>query len=407
MQLTRLHIINITVACCISIANAAHEHSAENIVINDCNNTAIQRCAKTMTSVFEKNGRLWSVWANGGFAYVKHSDDKGKTFSNRIKVNTVAEKIAARHEHRPKIKISPNGEIFISWTRKLKKRFTGDIRFSKSNNKGNSFSSPITVNDNRELINHRFDTLGINKKGHIYISWLDKRDNQKAKNSGEKYNGAAAYYAISQDAGNSFSKNIKIADNSCECCRMAMDFDKYDLPVIAWRHIYGDNIRDHSIVNFKSIIAHNKPLRLSKDNWKINGCPHHGPSLNIDNNNTYHTVWFTNADKQHGIFYANSHNQGEIFSKPLQIGSYENKASHADLISLNKSIFITWQEYEKENYKLYLMKSDNGGKNWDNPQLVKTSINTPDYPFLITDNEKVYISWHIPGEIYSLISVKK
>ncbi len=150
--------------------------------IKNCSQLRVsQDCAKTMSSVFDAHGRLWSAWVNGQYLYVNYSDDKGLTFSQAVKVNVVAEKIAAGREHRPKIKVSDAGLVFLSWTKKLAKRFTGDIRFSRSVDGGKSFTVPVTVNDNREIISHRFDVLGVNKKGDIYISWLDKRDKQQAK----------------------------------------------------------------------------------------------------------------------------------------------------------------------------------------------------------------------------------
>lgn len=392
----------------IGTSSAAHVHPVNNEG-GQCKSISLstikakQECAKTMTSVFDTKGRLWSAWSNGKFLYVNYSDDKGKIFSQAVKVNFIAEKISARHEHRPKIKVSKNGNIYLSWTRNLKKRFTGDIRFSKSIDKGNTFSLPITINDNRDMISHRFDTLGINKNGDVYISWLDKRDMQRAVKSGEKYNGAAAYFSVSLDEGNNFSPNVKLADNSCECCRMTMDFDQRDFPVIAWRHIYGDNIRDHSIVSFDNRLKPRIPDRLSNDNWMIDGCPHHGPSLSISDSNIYHAVWFNDAKQRHGVFYANSHDAGKSFSQPVEVGQYKNQASHADIATLGKSVYIVWQEVSDSRHQIFIMHSVNAGKNWNKPQRLSTTTKIPDYPFILIDNQQVYVSWHVRGEEYHLI----
>jgi len=396
-----------------STANAVHVHPVESNDAGLCksaglaNVDAIQECAKTISSHFDSKGRLWSAWSNGEYLYVNFSDDKGKTFSPGVKVNPLAEKIAAGHEYRPKIKVSVNGNIYLSWTRSLKKRFTGDIRFSKSIDEGKTFSQPLTVNDNRDIISHRFDELGVNKSGDIYISWLDKRDKQQAIKSGKKYNGAAAYFAVSVDEGKNFSPNIKIADNSCECCRMAMDFDQRDFPVITWRNIYGDNIRDHSIVSFENRLKPRKPDRLSHDNWKLNGCPHHGPSLSISDANIYHAVWFNDAKQNHGVFYASSSNAGESFSQPIEVGQYKNQASHADIVTLGNSVYIAWQEFSESRYQLYIMQSVDNGKSWSKAKVLSVTSKTPDYPFIVKDKKQIYVSWHIPGIHYQLIPVSK
>ena len=140
--------------------------------------------------------------------------------------------------NRPKIVVR-KGVIYVSYTRGLAKPMSGDIRFSRSTDGGKTFSAPVTVNDNREVISHRFETLGVNDRGQVFLAWLDKRDLSAAAKRGEKYAGAAVYYAVSDDGGASFRPNVKVADHSCECCRVAMAMDMDGSPVILWRHIFG------------------------------------------------------------------------------------------------------------------------------------------------------------------------
>ncbi len=188
---------------------------------------------------------------------------------------------------------------------------------------------------------------------------------------------------------------------------MAMDFEPQGLPVISWRHIYGNNIRDHSIVSFKNKKQPNKLHRLSFDNWKIAGCPHHGPAISIDKHNVYHAVWFNNAEKRHGLFYANSHDRGQTFRSILQVGNYANKASHADILTLNNVAYIVWQEYAASRYKMFILKSVDKGNSWSKPVLAAETVHKPDYPFLLTDGQAVFSSWHVPGRPYRLILLKQ
>jgi len=163
------------------------------------------------------------------------------------------------------------------------------------------FSEPVTVNDDHEITGHRLDALAANRRGDIYIAWLDKRDLLVAKVAGKKYTGAALYYALSTVRGKTFHKNKKIADSTCQCCRVAIAIDHKQLPVIVWRYIFADNIWDHAIVNFKQADQADKPIRLSHDNWHIEGCPYHGPAISIADG-VYHVTWFNNAPQAHGLY---------------------------------------------------------------------------------------------------------
>ncbi len=364
------------------------------------------RCTSAPSAKFDNKGVLWVAWYYAGHIYVSRSADKGQTFSLPVTVNRIPENIYAKAENRPKIAFGTRGEIYVSWTKKrTEKRFSGDIRFSRSIDGGKHFSEPVTVNDDHEITGHRFDALAVNRRGDIYIAWLDKRDLLVAKAAGKKYTGAALYYALSTDRGKTFHKNKKIADSTCQCCRVAIAIDHKQLPVIVWRHIFADNIRDHAIVNFKQADQADKPIRLSHDNWHIEGCPHHGPAISIADDGVYHVTWFNNAPQAHGLFYANSTDQASSFSTPLNIGNYSKAAAHADVLSLGKRVFIVWKEFDSKQSVLYFMQSNNTGKSWSVPEQLAKSSHPSDHPFLIHDGAAIYVSWHRKGEDYHLLRI--
>lgn len=120
-------------------------------------------CSDTVTASFDHNGKLWIVWVQQQHIYLQASDDAGRHFSTPVMVNAEAEAVAAHGEYRPKIKIGPEGNIYLTWTQSLEKRHTGHIRFSRSTDGGKSFSRPVTVNDNLDVISHRFDALAVGK----------------------------------------------------------------------------------------------------------------------------------------------------------------------------------------------------------------------------------------------------
>jgi len=372
---------------------------------SDINQLPKLACAPAPSSVFSDSGRLWVAWSYAGHVYVSYSDDKARTFSLPVSVNSVPEKISARGENRPKIALNNKGAIYVSWTTPLKKRFSGNVRFSYSNDNAKSFSQPVTVNDNLDITGHRFEALTVADNGNIYLAWLDKRDRFKAEKAAKKYHGAALYYSWSDNGGKSFHSNQKIIDHSCECCRVAIDTDNKNLPVILWRNIYDKNTRDHTLVNFNAPGFPAEPVRVSFDNWQVDACPHHGPDLSISRKtNDYHLVWFDNAVKRHGLFYMRMNNKNKQ-STPLKFGNYKAAASHPSVLSKGNKVWLSWKEFDGKKASLWSQFSTDNGDSWSKAKPLAETTAGSDYAFLLMDTNRVYIQWKTTQEGFQLIAL--
>ena len=373
------------------------------------------RCAPAPTSYFDQQGRLWIAWSYGGHVYVSSSDDLGKTLNFSIVVNRIPEPISARGENRPKIVLDKKGKIYVSWTTPLQKRYTGNVRFSYSNDQGQHFADPITVNDNKDITGHRFEAMAVSDQGVVFMAWLDKRDRLKAARNGEKYRGAALYYSYSDDGGKTFIPNINVMPHTCECCRVVMDIDQDQMPVIMWRNIYDTNTRDHALVKFIDKDKPGKVIRASYDNWQIDACPHHGPAISVTRiedakYSDYHLVWFNNAPDRHGIFYSRIIDPNLpykfIGKKPLSIGDYNKGASHADVLALGKKVWITWKEFDGKADSLKVKMSTDRGQAWSDEKTLTQTEQGSDHPFLVHNKEQVYIQWQTKEYGYRLYEVK-
>ncbi|HRE16983.1 MAG TPA: exo-alpha-sialidase, partial [Rhodocyclaceae bacterium] len=105
---------------------------------------------------------------------------------------------------------------------------------------------------------------------------IDKRDLEAAKTGKMPYRGAAIYTAVSTDHGRSFQPEQKVADYSCECCRIAIAEDDDGSPLLLWRHVYAPNERDHAVAKLRADGSAASVQRATHDRWKIDACPHHG-----------------------------------------------------------------------------------------------------------------------------------
>jgi hypothetical protein len=384
----------------------AGHHSAEaKGACADAKALPANQCAETISAAFDGKGVLWIAWVNNDHTYVQSSEDKGLSFSAPVMVNSIAEKIEAKGEYRPKIKLDAKGNIYLSWTLKLEGRHSGHIRFSRSTDGGRHFSVPVTVNDNLDVISHRFDSMAVGKNGEIFIAWLDARDVEAAKKAGQEFEGSSLYYSWSNDGGEHFYPNKRIAAHTCQCCRLDTAIAPDNTPVITWRHVFEGGIRDHALIKFNDWNTPGDTHRLGQDNWKIDACPHHGPGLSIADSGIYHAVWFSNSPINQGLFYAYSTDSGRHFSTPVNFG--KEGAGHPHVLALGPRVNVVWQEFDGTNNVIKLIKSADDGNSWSTPEVIAQTALSGDQPFLVSDGQKIYLSWKTQQQNYQLKLIDK
>lgn len=145
--------------------------------------------------------------SHGGSIAGASSTDRGRSFGDPVEVTDAPEEIDANGDARPKVAVGRDGEVFVAWTRRGVKPYTGDIRFARSTNGGLSFSRPRTINDDGLAPGHRFESIGVNQRGELFMVWIDKRDLEVAVDAGDSCDGAALYYTWSTDSGATFAPN--------------------------------------------------------------------------------------------------------------------------------------------------------------------------------------------------------
>lgn len=362
-------------------------------------------CGTAPGSTFDSSGRLWVVFVQGAHLYVSYSDDFGALFSVPHQVNDQPETIYADGENRPKIAIGKQKQIYLSWTKKTEGRFSGDVRFSYSLDQGKTFSSPRTINDDGLPTSHRFDNLLLDQLGHIYLIWLDKRDRYAAEHQNEQYKGAAAYYSISTDGGMRFSKNIKLADHSCECCRIAVSEPVNGGAAVFWRHVFNGDIRDHAFAELSSSPVPASFQRATWDNWKVDGCPHHGPALATQASGQYGLVWFTNGETNKGIYYGRFDAESNLLRDQFSL-SRSPRASHADLLyDDSNQLFAAWKYFDGNKTSIVVRTSLDEGASWEPEWTIATTEGSSDHPFLLKHNNATFLSWHTASEGLRLIPI--
>jgi len=203
-----------------------------------------------------------------------------------------------------------------------------------------------------------------------------------------RYRGAAVYFAVSSDRGESFRGDFKLADHSCECCRIAL-LPGADGSVMAmWRHVFAPNIRDHAIGRMYANGRVEKERRATFDDWRSDACPHHGPSLAADSAGRLHAVWFSPAPAREGVFYGRLL-EGAVEGR-RRVGG--DTAEHADLATAGQRIAIAWKEFDGKRAQLRAMLSDDGGEHWRELELASTA-GASDQPRVLARGDRFYVFW--------------
>jgi hypothetical protein len=296
---------------------------------------------------------------NGGFYLVyverrsgasnvmlRHSAD-GKSFSVPVRVNDREGDAAVRNENPPKVIVSPKGEVYVCWANERAK-WKGDIRFARSTDGGKTFSRAVTLNSDagREPTGHAFQSIAVDRKGRIYVAWIDER-NKTATDRG-----AEIWMSASTDGGRTFSRDRKILSDVCECCRSNIQVDSAGRIFLSYRVVPASGPMYRDIILARSDDGGNSftTTVVSKDGWEINACPVAGPSLVIDEAGRVTVIWFTGIESRPGLYYVSSSNGGKSFSERKLLDPNQKMGKHAQAATRpDGKLFVAWDDMAQKH----------------------------------------------------------
>ncbi len=383
------------------LAHAHDMHEAKPAAVAKCLEISLS-CAKSATAAFGSDGRMWIIWSAAGRVYVSASKDKGASFAAPVPVSDPAETMDDNGEARPKLLTTKDGTLVALYGQRMDNRYNGKVFFSRSTDGGQSFAKPQPMQDG---IGQRFETLMEAPGGRIYAAWLDTRNRLTAKAAGKEYNDTGVAVAWSDDGGISFTGKSIQADYACDCCRVAMALDKDGSPVLAWRHVFGRNLRDHVVAKIAKDASALEPKRVSEDQWAIDACPRHGPSLAIEQGGAWDMVWYTAGKRRQGLFFARSEDGGNTFSDPQGFGSPDRAPSHPQVLSQGERLWRVWKEFDGTTTAIMAQSSSDQGRTWDLAQSMASTTDASDHPQLVSDGETAYLSWLTKLDGYRLLAL--
>jgi hypothetical protein len=364
--------------------------------------TAATPEAFTATPAFAPDGSLWIARGTADRVLVARSTDLGKTFSDPVSVTPGPINIDWGPDSRPQLVVDKAGGLVVTYAIFQDKRFNGRVYATRSDD-GATFRPPVPITP--DSTSQRFQTAGIDSDGKIFAAWLDKRNAAKTIAAGKPYPGASLAYAWSDNNGASFGETRLAFENTCECCRLGMTFAAPGRPAVIFRNVFSGSVRDHAVVTFANPTTPGPLRRVSVDNWKIEACPHHGPSLAIASDGSYHAAWFTGGSARQGLFYARADNADAAFSAPRSLSKPNRQPARPYLLAVGQTIHLVWKEFDGEKAAVRWQVSNDAGRHWSEPRTAADTADASDHPLLIARGGQVFLSWLTKIEGYRLIAL--
>lgn len=358
-----------------------------------------QHAALATGAAFAPDGSVVVVGVDTGKLFIQRQLVNGEWGQRRL-LDIGDDTVATNGDNRPKIAFGPSAEVVLSYTHPLAKPYTGEIRMLRSADGGQNFSLPFTVHQDRQIITHRFDAIQFDARGDLYTFWIDKRDaeqaRQAAKDKASAYDGAAIYYNIASDGGRIVSEDRKLADFSCECCRISVIAEPVEGVAALWRHVFPGSVRDHAFARVSRTQA-SALVRASHDDWVIRACPHHGPAVARAAEGGYHAVWFGDRKGQQRVRYGRLDAEGRATGKVLELP--DPRAEHPDMVSSGQRVVIAWRSFDGVNTQLSVWISEDDGRHFTLRRLQSSALDN-DYPRLIESKGKIALVWRTEKEIH-------
>ena len=297
--------------------------------------------------------------------------------------------VEAHGEAPPQLAAGPDGSIAVLYT--VGREVSGSrwpvsaLRFIRSTDGGRRWTEPVTVNDGTEFGAHNFHALTAAPDGSLLATWLDARQGK-----------SGVWMSRSTDGGRTWSANRPIyTDPTCPCCRTAVAVAGTGTMYVAWRAILPGDVRDIVITRSDDAGATwSRPVRVREDGWVYPGCPHAGPSLEVDPRGVLHIGWWTGKEGEAGVYYARSDDGARSFrAQPIEVGRRASPAHVQLALGGDSTVYVGWDDGLGELPRVRLRRSADGGRRFGGIETLSDPGAAASFPVLAVHGDSVTVAW--------------
>src|SRR5574340_164036 len=313
------------------------------------------------------------------------STDGGDTFSSPVILSNNTENSGVQQL------LASGNNVYVLMIDELKGDTVARISFRASHDNGTTFENQITLLDDTQT--RGSVTISLSEDGKaIYAAGEDSKNCP--------IDATSCNYQIflkkSTDFGMSFGDPVIVKNMSEEVPYLQISNSKNNVYLV-----WGEN---STIINFvhsnDAGTTFSRPVNLSKNNTLGESTD---PRIASDENNVY-VDWENNAyNHPSGLYFTRSIDGGNTFSTPTNLtGDIVHVFS--DMVSSNKSVYITWMNRTTDKWDVFFTKSNDAGTTFDNIHnltgQIRSSFNVPQ---VVSDKNNVYVAfgtWYPGNDIF-------
>jgi BNR repeat-like domain len=261
------------------------------------------------------------------------------------------------------------------------------LRFTRSADGGRTWSSPVSVTDDAPFQRrHNFHALHVAADGSLYVAWLDDREGKPAP-----------YLTRSSDNGRTWEPNRRVGSGeACPCCRTAIATTPEGTVYVAWRAVLPGNVRDIVVARSSDHgVRWTDPVRVHADDWVYPGCPHAGPSIQVDAADRLHVAWWVGKEGAAGVFYAHSVDGGRSFTHPVALGvaKYSQPAHVQMALGARGEVVVAWDDGTRAVPQIVVRVSRDGGRTFGPRTPASVPGRAAQFPVLALTDSTVTLAW--------------
>ena len=348
---------------------------------------------------------VYLVWSDERIdpraVYFSRSTDAGNTWSTNIRLSSSNPDLDGAT---PSLTLDAQGNIYVCYGQYDWSIYNVDVYLTKSTDGGESFSTPLLVNDTTRAAQD-MPSIAVDSSGEkVFVAWQDTR------NSGVTPN-FDIYMAKSTDSGLSFLPSVRVDDTgvvdtsdqespSIGCTRSG------DTVYVVWSDERNRMSNDNLDIYFSRSVdgcASFEPDILVNDTVGTNQSTQGSPSLWISKSGNIYIVWRDNRFGPYQVYFAKSIDAGQTFLGHKRVtDTLDSGGIPPSICSCNDSfICVVWKDartYSQTGDDIYFSFSTDSGDSFSANVMVNDTLVMEDAwqwgpTICVNESGEVFVAW--------------